>query len=103
MAYGPRFDCASRSWKNHLFGTFEEFELILFSPGTDQLTLWYFAKAWQRLEENTKFCTRALAPCSVSTAKTNTPFIFLMIHRRPDCCMLNRITLKFYVVNSPRD
>ena len=40
--------------ERHLIGSFDEFELILFSPGTDQLTLWYFAEAWDRLGESTR-------------------------------------------------
>ncbi|WP_019970120.1 hypothetical protein [Mycobacterium sp. 141] len=40
--------------ERHLIGSFDEFELILFTPGTDQLTLWYFAEAWDRLGESTR-------------------------------------------------
>lgn len=40
--------------ERHLIGSFDEFELILFTPGTDQLTLWYFAEAWDRLSESTR-------------------------------------------------
>lgn len=40
--------------ERHLIGSFDEFELILFTPGTDQLTLWYFAEAWDRLGELTR-------------------------------------------------
>lgn len=40
--------------ERHLIGSFDEFELILFSPGTDQLTLWYFAEAWDRLGVSTR-------------------------------------------------
>lgn len=40
--------------ERHLIGSFDEFELVLFSPGTDQLTLWYFAEAWDRLGESTR-------------------------------------------------
>lgn len=37
-----------------LTGSFDEFELILFSPGTDHLTLWYFANALKRLDNTTR-------------------------------------------------
>ncbi len=37
-----------------LLGSFDDFEMMLFTPGTDQLTLWYFAKALARLEESTQ-------------------------------------------------
>lgn len=40
--------------ERHLVGSFDEFELILFTPGTDQLSLWYFAEAWDRLGESTR-------------------------------------------------
>lgn len=37
-----------------LLGSFDDFEMMLFTPGTDQLTLWYFAKILSRLEESTQ-------------------------------------------------